>query len=128
MGRWWGPSWSPGWTEASGNSWCDSEWYQLRVVRSSSPVATVLVQHGTLRLGNVLVAGTVWGKVRRILGEGRVTVRTAPPSTPVLTVGWKEVPVAGDKCVQVWDGLSGGSSPLTGCPLRLGVSRRPGGS
>ena len=68
---------------------------------SSSPIATVLVQHGTLRPGNVLVAGRTWGKVRVMLGEGRKAMREATPSTPVLTVGWKDVPSAGDECLQV---------------------------
>lgn len=66
-----------------------------------SPVASVVVQHGTLRCGDVLVAGQGWGKVRAMFDESRQPLREAPPSTPVLTVGWRELPAAGEDCLQV---------------------------
>ena len=65
------------------------------------PVATVIVKHGTLTKGDILVAGQTWGKIRTLLSEQRKTVKDAPPSTPVVTVGWKELPAAGDKCLEV---------------------------
>lgn len=88
-------------------------------IPASSAVATVLVQHGTLRPGHMLVGGTVWGKVRKMVAEGKEAVLEAPPSTPVLTVGWRDVPMAGDRCLQVrWEELGGGS-PLTDTPLQV---------
>ena len=65
------------------------------------PIATVIVKHGTLTKGDVLVAGQAWGKIRTLLNEQRKVVKDAPPSTPVVTVGWKELPSAGDKCLEV---------------------------
>ena len=64
-------------------------------------IATVIVQHGTLTKGDILVAGQTWGKIRTMLNEQRKTIKSAPPSTPVVTVGWKELPFAGDKCLEV---------------------------
>ncbi|KAJ2942153.1 hypothetical protein O0L34_g11068 [Tuta absoluta] len=68
---------------------------------SQGKMATVLVQRGTLRRGCVLVAGHAWGKVRVLKNaEGR-TVESAPPSTPVAVLGWKELPTAGDQVLEV---------------------------
>jgi len=64
--------------------------------RTRGPTATVLVQNGTLRTGDVIVAGAVYGRVRRMLDEHGNPVDEAPPSTPVLVLGLSEVPVAGD--------------------------------
>ena len=66
-----------------------------------SPVSTVIVQEGTLKPGDVLVAGETWGKMRLLLDQSRKPLKQAPPSTPVLTVGWKELPAAGDEITQV---------------------------
>lgn len=66
-----------------------------------SPVSTVIVQEGTLRAGDVLVAGQSWGKMRKLLDQNRRPLKEAPPSTPVLTVGWKDLPAAGDEVTQV---------------------------
>ena len=60
------------------------------------PVATVLVQHGTLRVGEPVVAGAAWGRVRALLGDRGQTVPEAGPSTPVQVLGLSEVAVAGD--------------------------------
>jgi translation initiation factor IF-2 len=67
---------------------------QLDVGRG--PVATVIVQRGTLRQGDAIVAGPVSGRVRSMLNEVGDKVQTAEPSTPVLVMGWSEVPTAGD--------------------------------
>lgn len=69
---------------------------EARLDRSQGPVATVLVQNGTLRVGDALVAGTVSGRVRRMLDEKGRLVKEAPPSTPVLILGLSDVPAAGD--------------------------------
>jgi translation initiation factor IF-2 len=60
------------------------------------PVGTVIVQRGTLRRGDALVAGPVSGRVRAMFDENGNQVEEAPPSTPVLIMGWDEVPNAGD--------------------------------
>ena len=67
---------------------------QLDVGRG--PVATVIVQRGTLKQGDALVAGPVSGRVRSMLDEAGERVQAAGPSTPVLVMGWSEVPTAGD--------------------------------
>lgn len=68
---------------------------------SCRAVATVVLQHGTLRCGDILVAGSTWAKVRTMLSDQQKPLKRALPSTPVLTVGWKDVPAAGDLCRQV---------------------------
>jgi len=69
---------------------------EARLDRHKGPVATVLIQQGTLRIGDVFIAGTVWGKVRAMLNEFGKKVKKAPPSTPVEILGLSELPVAGD--------------------------------
>jgi translation initiation factor IF-2 len=60
------------------------------------PVATVIVQRGTLKRGDAIVAGAVSGRVRAMFDENGNQVKSAVPSTPVLVMGWGDVPVAGD--------------------------------
>jgi len=67
-----------------------------RLDRSQGATATVLVQNGTLRIGDALVAGMVYGRVRRMLDEHGRSVKEAPPSTPVMILGLSSVPTAGD--------------------------------
>jgi translation initiation factor IF-2 len=64
--------------------------------KGRGPVGTVIVQRGTLRKGDAIVAGTVAGRVRAMFDENGAGVDEAPPSTPVLVMGWDEVPLAGD--------------------------------
>ena len=64
--------------------------------RGLGPVGTVIVQRGTLKRGNSLVAGTVSGRARSIIDHKGGRVSTATPSTPVLVSGWASVPAAGD--------------------------------
>lgn len=64
--------------------------------KGKGPVATMLVQNGTLKVGDSIVAGTVGGKVRALLDDSGKRVRTAGPSTPVEILGLNEVPQAGD--------------------------------
>ena len=61
----------------------------------------MLVQHGQLKRGQVLVAGEVWAKVRTLFNDSGKRVEEAGPSTPVLTAGWRELPSAGELCLQV---------------------------
>ena len=60
------------------------------------PVATVLVQRGTLRIGDPVVAGASWGRVRALLDDRSEGVGEATPSTPVQVLGLSEVAIAGD--------------------------------
>jgi len=61
------------------------------------PVATVLVQSGTLHIGDAMVAGQAWGRAKAILDDRGESVRSAGPSTPVQVLGFSEVPSAGDQ-------------------------------
>ncbi|MBN1922355.1 MAG: translation initiation factor IF-2 [Anaerolineae bacterium] len=67
------------------------------------PVATVLVQNGTLLTGDIVVVGTTWGKVRALEDENEKRHRTAPPGTPAVIIGLHDVPVAGDRLEVVSD-------------------------
>ena len=61
------------------------------------PVATVIVQRGTLRVGDPLVAGAAWGRVKALIDDHGDQVKEAPPSTPVQLLGFSEPPGAGDE-------------------------------
>jgi len=61
------------------------------------PVATVLVDKGTLKVGDPIVAGAAWGKVRALINERGEQVKEAGPSTPVQVLGLSLVPQAGDE-------------------------------
>lgn len=64
--------------------------------KGKGPVATLLVQNGTLRIGNCVVVGSVGGRVRALLSDEGERVLKAEPSTPVEILGLAEVPSAGD--------------------------------
>ena len=61
------------------------------------PVATLLVQEGTLKVGDPVVAGTVWGKVRALMNDKGEPIQTAGPSAPVQVLGFSDVAAAGDE-------------------------------
>jgi translation initiation factor IF-2 len=61
------------------------------------PVATVIVESGTLRVGDPLVAGAAWGRVRALIDDKGDNIKEAPPSTPVQVLGFSDVPTAGDE-------------------------------
>ena len=61
------------------------------------PVATVIVERGTLRVGDPIVAGAAWGKVKALVDEHGDQIKEAPPSTPVQVLGFSEPPDAGDE-------------------------------
>ncbi len=71
--------------------------------RGRGPVATVLVQRGTLRVGDTLVAGSAFGRVRAMLDEFGENIVEAPPSRPALVLGLTAVPGAGDNFMVVDD-------------------------
>jgi len=69
---------------------------EARLDRGRGPVATLLVQNGTLRQGDALVAGTMFGRVRTMIDDNGRALKEAPPSTPVEVTGLEGVPDAGD--------------------------------
>ena len=64
--------------------------------KGKGPVATLLVQNGTLRIGNCIVVGTACGRIRALLSDSGERIQKAEPSTPVEILGLSEVPQAGD--------------------------------
>ena len=71
--------------------------------KGRGPVATVLVQRGTLEVGDTLVSGTAWAKIRAMLDENGRPVEIAGPSKPVQILGWSHVPNAGEDFREVGD-------------------------
>ncbi|MDE2572347.1 MAG: translation initiation factor IF-2 [bacterium] len=71
--------------------------------RGRGAMATVLVQNGTLRVGDVVVAGSTWGKVRALLDDKGGSVKKAGPSIPVQAMGLSDVPAASDILTVVTD-------------------------
>lgn len=65
--------------------------------KGRGPVATLLVENGTLRAGDPIVVGTAFGRVRQMLDDRGKIIKEALPATPVEITGLNEVPVAGDK-------------------------------
>ena len=76
---------------------------EAKLDRGRGPVATVLVQNGTLRAGDNFVVGNVYGKVRAMLDDRGQPLQEAPPSTPVEILGMEGLPQAGDQFVVVAD-------------------------
>ena len=76
---------------------------ESRLDRGRGPVATVLVQSGTLRIGDTFISGSTYGKVRALIDDRGKRVTEAIPSTPVEVIGFSEVPQAGDQFVVVED-------------------------
>jgi len=70
---------------------------EARLDKGRGPVATILVQSGTLKTGDVVLAGQTYGRVRAMLDENGKTIKTAGPSIPVEIQGLTEVPQAGDE-------------------------------
>jgi translation initiation factor IF-2 len=69
---------------------------ESRVDKGRGPVATILVQNGTLRPSDFFICGAVFGKVRAMFDDRGRTIKDAPPSTPVEVLGLQGVPEAGD--------------------------------
>ncbi len=70
---------------------------EAQLDRGRGPVATVLVQRGTLHVGDIIVAGAEWGRVRALINDRSEQVREAGPSTPVEVLGFQATPEAGDR-------------------------------
>ncbi len=69
---------------------------ESRVDKGRGPVATILIQNGTLKAGDFFICGAVFGKVRAMFDDHGRTIKEAPPSTPVEVLGLQGVPEAGD--------------------------------
>jgi translation initiation factor IF-2 len=76
---------------------------EAKLDRGRGPVATVLIQSGTLRMGDVFVSGTFTGKVKALLNDMGKKIKEADPATPVEVIGFDGVPNAGDSFVVVED-------------------------
>ena len=76
---------------------------EARLDKGRGPVATVLVQSGTLKVGDVVLAGQTFGRVRAMLDEGGQVAKEAGPSIPVEIQGLTEVPQAGDEFMVLTD-------------------------
>lgn len=70
---------------------------EAKLDKGRGPVATVLIQNGTLNVGDSIVAGVAYGKVRAMMDDKGKRIKKAGPSTPVEVLGFSEVPEAGDK-------------------------------
>ena len=74
---------------------------EAKLDRGRGPVATVLVQRGTLRVGDIIVAGAEMGRVRALINDQGVTIDEAGPSVPVEVLGFNGPPEAGDRLAVV---------------------------
>jgi len=74
---------------------------EAKVERGRGPVATVLIQRGTLKVGDIFVAGGEWGRVRALVDERGEQQREAGPSTPIEVLGLNGIPLAGDDFVVI---------------------------
>jgi translation initiation factor IF-2 len=74
---------------------------EAKLDRGRGPVATVLVQRGTLRTGDIVVAGAEWGRVRALVSDLGAPIKEAGPSVPVEVLGFNGTPEAGDRVAVV---------------------------
>jgi bacterial translation initiation factor 2 (bIF-2) len=70
---------------------------EAKLERGRGPVGTLLVQRGTLHVGDIVVAGTAWGRVRALINDRGENVKDAGPSVPVEVLGFDTAPEAGDQ-------------------------------
>jgi translation initiation factor IF-2 len=70
---------------------------EAKLERGRGPVGTLLVQRGTLKVGDIVVAGMAWGRVRALLDDKGVPLKDAGPSVPVEVLGFDSAPEAGDQ-------------------------------
>jgi len=78
-------------------------WVLEATTNKAGRVATVLVRRGTMRPGDVIVAGSTWARIRSLRNEAGVQIAAAGPGTPVQIDGWREQPVAGDEILEAPD-------------------------
>ncbi|KAG6040252.1 hypothetical protein E4U41_001127, partial [Claviceps citrina] len=78
-------------------------WILESSVKQNGKAATILVKRGTLRPGDLVVAGKTWARIRVIRNEAGKEVAEAPPGSPVEILGWRELPEAGAEVLQAPD-------------------------
>lgn len=83
--------------KANPNRSADGVVIEAQVDRGRGTVSTVLIQRGTLKIGDIFVAGSEWGRVRALINDRGQKVLEATPSTPVEILGFNGVPSAGDE-------------------------------
>ena len=83
--------------KANPNRSADGTVIESSLDKGKGPVATVLVQRGTLNIGDIVVLGSAWGKVRALSNDLGASIQKAQPSDPVEILGLNSVPEAGDK-------------------------------
>ena len=83
--------------QANPNRFAKGTVIEAHLDKAKGPVATLLVQNGTLKSGDVLAAGSVLGKIRAMVDEHGNRIKEAGPSFPVEALGFSEVPTAGDE-------------------------------
>ncbi len=76
---------------------------EARLEKGRGSVATIIIQRGTLRVGDIIVAGSEWGRVRAMINDHGVQLKEAGPSTPIELLGLSGAPSAGDSIVVVED-------------------------
>jgi translation initiation factor IF-2 len=74
---------------------------EAKLDRGRGPVATVLIQRGTLHVGDIVVAGAEWGRVRALVSDTGASIHEAGPSMPVEVLGFNGTPEAGDRLAVV---------------------------
>ncbi|KKA27993.1 hypothetical protein TD95_003295 [Thielaviopsis punctulata] len=78
-------------------------WVLEANIKPIGKAATILVKRGTLRIGDCIVAGRTWARVRALRDEFGEDISEAPPGTPVEVLGWKDLPQSGDQMIQAPD-------------------------
>ena len=76
---------------------------ESKLDKQRGPIATLIVQEGTLKVGDPVVAGTTYGKIRAMFDDKGRKLNSAGPSTPVEVLGFEELPMAGDTFIVVED-------------------------
>ena len=79
---------------------------EAKIDKGKGPVATILIQNGTLHVGDTMVVGLALGRIRAMIDEHGKNVKSAGPSTPISVLGLDAVPLAGDKAYVVDEKLS----------------------
>ncbi|KAI9227870.1 MAG: translation initiation factor IF-2 [Piptocephalis tieghemiana] len=74
---------------------------ESRVDKGQGPVASVVIRRGTLHVGDVVVAGEAWAKIRTLMRDTGEMVESAGPGTPVMITGWRDVPDVGEEVLSV---------------------------
>jgi translation initiation factor IF-2 len=89
--------------KANPNRSAEGSVIEAKLERGRGAVATVLVRRGTLRVGDIFVAGSEWGKVRALIDDHGKTIQMATPAMPVEVIGLNAAPSAGDELMVVED-------------------------